>query len=57
MSRKVRTAPPMPDDYVMRAIPKQMASLGDVPISDEALDKFADDRALGKRDSELGIIG
>ena len=28
MARKVDTAPPMPDDYVMKAIPKAMVRIG-----------------------------
>ncbi len=57
MARKVRDTPSMPDDYTITAIPKQLASLADVPLDDEMLDKFADDRALGTRDSSLGILG
>ncbi len=57
MARKVRDTPTMPDDFTITAIPKQLASLADVPLDDEMLDKFADDRALGTRDPSLGILG
>ena len=57
MARRVDDAPPLPEGYRMRAIPKAMAALADVPLTDDDLDRFADDRALGRRDADLGILG
>ena len=57
MARKERAAPVMADDYTITAIPKQMAAIADMPVDDAMLDKFADDRALGRRDPSAGIIG
>lgn len=57
MGRKVRNAPSLPEGYTMTAIPKQMASLAEMPVDDEALEAFADQRAVGKRNADLGILG
>jgi len=56
MARKERTATLMPDDYVIRAIPKQMVEAAGGE-GREWLDKFAEDRAAGRRDDALGILG
>ncbi len=57
MARKVPNTATVADDYTITAIPKQLASLVEMPIDDEMLEKMADDRAMGKRDPKLGIIG
>jgi len=57
MARKVDDAPPMPDDYVMRAIPKTMIEAADNDDGREFLDRLADGSARGDREGELGILG
>ena len=57
MARKVDDAPPMPKDYVMKAIPKAMIDAAQNEEGKKFLEKFAQDRAEGKRDEALGIIG
>jgi alkanesulfonate monooxygenase SsuD/methylene tetrahydromethanopterin reductase-like flavin-dependent oxidoreductase (luciferase family) len=57
MARKVDETPAMPDDYVMRAIPKQMIAAAGNKEAEEFLERFADARAAGDRDHELGILG
>jgi alkanesulfonate monooxygenase SsuD/methylene tetrahydromethanopterin reductase-like flavin-dependent oxidoreductase (luciferase family) len=57
MARKVDDAPRMPDDYVMKAIPKAMIDAAQNEEGKKFLEKFAQDRAEGKRDEALGIIG
>jgi hypothetical protein len=47
----------MPEDYVMRAIPKQMAAAAPNEQFDKWMEDFADKRAVGDRDADLGIIG
>jgi hypothetical protein len=57
MARKVDDAPPMPEDYVMPAMPRAWADrTGDENIK-AMLTKIQEDRAAGKRDDALGIIG
>src|SRR5882724_11060074 len=57
MARKVDNAPAMPADYTMKAIPKAMIDAAQNKEGQEFLEKFAQDRAEGKRDDALGIIG
>jgi len=57
MARKVDDTPAMPDDYVMRAIPKQMIAAAGNKEAEEFLERFADARAAGDRDADLGILG
>jgi alkanesulfonate monooxygenase SsuD/methylene tetrahydromethanopterin reductase-like flavin-dependent oxidoreductase (luciferase family) len=57
MARRVDAAPPMPEDYVMRAIPRQMVERAAGDEGRQWLDRIADDRAAGKRDDALGILG
>jgi alkanesulfonate monooxygenase SsuD/methylene tetrahydromethanopterin reductase-like flavin-dependent oxidoreductase (luciferase family) len=57
MARKVDDAPRMPADYVMPAMPKAFADkTGDENIR-KMLTKIQEDRAAGRRDDSLGIIG
>jgi alkanesulfonate monooxygenase SsuD/methylene tetrahydromethanopterin reductase-like flavin-dependent oxidoreductase (luciferase family) len=57
MARRVDTAPPLPDDYKMIAMPKAMAAKSGSKEFQEMLDKVAEDRALGRRDPNAGILG
>jgi alkanesulfonate monooxygenase SsuD/methylene tetrahydromethanopterin reductase-like flavin-dependent oxidoreductase (luciferase family) len=57
MARKVDNTPPMPKDYIMKAIPKAMIDAAQNEEGQKFLEKFAQDRAEGKRDEALGIIG
>ena len=57
MARKEREPSTMPDDYVMRAIPKQMVEASGSEEGKKFLEQFAEERAAGKRDSQLGILG
>jgi alkanesulfonate monooxygenase SsuD/methylene tetrahydromethanopterin reductase-like flavin-dependent oxidoreductase (luciferase family) len=57
MARRVDTAPPLPEDYTITAIPKQLVALGAGEALDQRLEQFAEDRALGRRDSAAGILG
>jgi hypothetical protein len=57
MARKTDDAPEMPDDYVMRAMPKQMADQSGNKEFQQMLDKIRDERAAGQRDSSAGILG
>ena len=55
MARRVDDAPPMPDDYVMAAMPKAFADkTGDENIRN-MLTKIQEDRAAGRRDDAVGI--
>ena len=57
MGRKVDDTPPMPEDYVMPAIPRAWAERsGDENIK-QMLEKIQEDRAAGRRDPAAGIIG
>jgi len=44
-------------DYVFDALPKQWAAATHDEVLNGQLDKFADDRAAGRRDPALGILG
>jgi hypothetical protein len=57
MARKVDDAPRMPDDFVMRAIPKAMVEMSNNDQGRAWLEKFRADRAAGNRDESLGILG
>jgi alkanesulfonate monooxygenase SsuD/methylene tetrahydromethanopterin reductase-like flavin-dependent oxidoreductase (luciferase family) len=57
MARRVDTAPPMPPDYKMVAMPKAMADKSGSKEFQEVLQKVAEDRALGRRDPNAGILG
>jgi alkanesulfonate monooxygenase SsuD/methylene tetrahydromethanopterin reductase-like flavin-dependent oxidoreductase (luciferase family) len=50
MARKVDDAPPMPDGYVMRAIPKQMVEMSDNEQGRQWMENLADKQAAGERD-------
>ena len=53
MARKVDTAPAMPDDYVMKALPKQMVDALELEQAKEWMTKLADKTATGERDEEF----
>ncbi|MDZ7732083.1 MAG: hypothetical protein U5R31_02345 [Acidimicrobiia bacterium] len=57
--RRTETPPPMPDDYVMRAIPKQMVENADNDQGREWMERLAERQATGERDETLerGILG
>ena len=60
MARKPPGAEPLADDYVIKAIPKQIvdAGLGDtLGVTQEMLDAAADTRAIGERTGGGGILG
>jgi alkanesulfonate monooxygenase SsuD/methylene tetrahydromethanopterin reductase-like flavin-dependent oxidoreductase (luciferase family) len=50
MARKVDTAPPMPDGYVMKAIPKKMVDAMENEQGQQWLEKVAERTATGERD-------
>jgi alkanesulfonate monooxygenase SsuD/methylene tetrahydromethanopterin reductase-like flavin-dependent oxidoreductase (luciferase family) len=60
MGRKVRDTPAMPDGYTITAIPKQLVEAGigeEFGFDEENLEQFAEDRAMGRRNTGAGIIG
>jgi alkanesulfonate monooxygenase SsuD/methylene tetrahydromethanopterin reductase-like flavin-dependent oxidoreductase (luciferase family) len=57
MARKVDDAPRLPDGYHFPAMPRKWADESGSVEMKEWLDKFADDRAVGSRDTDLGILG
>lgn len=57
MARRVDDAPPMPDGYVMRAIPKAMVEAVDSAEGRQFLDDVAEKSALGDRDAIGGLLG
>jgi alkanesulfonate monooxygenase SsuD/methylene tetrahydromethanopterin reductase-like flavin-dependent oxidoreductase (luciferase family) len=59
LARKPAAPPPMPDDYVMRAIPKQMVEMAENDQGREWMERLADHQAAGERDDtfERGILG
>jgi alkanesulfonate monooxygenase SsuD/methylene tetrahydromethanopterin reductase-like flavin-dependent oxidoreductase (luciferase family) len=59
MARKPADPPPMPDGYVMRAIPKQMVEMAENDQAREWMEKLADNQATVERDEtfERGILG
>jgi alkanesulfonate monooxygenase SsuD/methylene tetrahydromethanopterin reductase-like flavin-dependent oxidoreductase (luciferase family) len=56
MSRKVDDAPSMPDDFVMRAIPKQMVEMSDNDMGRRWLDDLATKSAAGAEDEEMNRL-
>ncbi|MBW3669136.1 MAG: LLM class flavin-dependent oxidoreductase [Actinobacteria bacterium] len=58
MARRVDDAPALPrDDYSFPAMPRAWADRTQSPELAEMLEQFARDRAAGKRDTGLGILG
>jgi len=53
MARKVNTAPPMPDDYVMKALPKQLVDALEMEQAKAWMENLADKQATGERDEEF----
>ena len=55
----VDDAPRMPDDFVMRAIPKQMVELAENDQGRKWMEDLADRQAAGERDEtfERGVLG
>ena len=43
----------MPDDYVMKAIPKQMIDLAENEQGQQFLDRIADNQAAGEQDDDV----
>ena len=50
MARKVDDAPRMPDDFVMRAIPKQLVEAADNDFGRRWMDELAEKQARGEQD-------
>lgn len=50
MARRDQVAPEMPDDYVIRALPKKMVELADNDQGREWMEGLADKQATGQRD-------
>jgi alkanesulfonate monooxygenase SsuD/methylene tetrahydromethanopterin reductase-like flavin-dependent oxidoreductase (luciferase family) len=57
MARKTDDAPKLPEGYSFKAIPKAMVDAAENKQGQEWLEKFREDRAAGKRDEALGILG
>jgi alkanesulfonate monooxygenase SsuD/methylene tetrahydromethanopterin reductase-like flavin-dependent oxidoreductase (luciferase family) len=57
MARKLDDAPRLPEGYSFPAMPKAMMKAAGNEQGEEWLEKFADERAAGKQDSTLGILG
>jgi len=57
MARKGDDAPRLPEGYSFPAMPKAMMKAAGNKEGEEWLEKFADERASGKQDSTLGILG
>jgi alkanesulfonate monooxygenase SsuD/methylene tetrahydromethanopterin reductase-like flavin-dependent oxidoreductase (luciferase family) len=57
MARKVDDVPKLPEGYSMKAIPLAMVQAAQNEQGEEWLEQFAADRAAGKRDGVLGILG
>lgn len=53
LARRVTDTPPMPPDYVMKAIPKQMVDLMQNEPAQRWLDDLADKQAAGETDEEF----
>jgi hypothetical protein len=53
MARRDRSAPVMPSDYVMRAIPKQMVEALASEPAQQWLESLADKQAAGVHDEEF----
>ena len=52
-ARRSRHEPTMPDDYVMKAIPKQMVDAMQSEPAQQWLDNLADKQAAGVEDEEF----
>ncbi len=57
MARRVDDAPPLPADYNFPAMPRAWADTTHSQELSDFLEKLADDRAAGRRDTDLGILG
>ncbi|RMH76677.1 MAG: LLM class flavin-dependent oxidoreductase [Actinomyces sp.] len=60
LGRRVDEAPPVPDDYTITAIPKQLVESGAgaaFGFDADTLDEIAEERALGVRKPERGMLG
>lgn len=57
MARKVDDAPLLPEGYSFAAIPKRMVEATGNEEGKQWLERFAEERAAGKRDTTLGILG
>jgi hypothetical protein len=53
MARRTEIAPPMPEGYVMKAIPKQMVDAIENEEAQRWMDDLADKQATGKMDAEF----
>ena len=53
MARKVDKAPPMPADYVMKALPKQLIDASQNGPAQQWLEGLADKQAAGVLDEEF----
>jgi alkanesulfonate monooxygenase SsuD/methylene tetrahydromethanopterin reductase-like flavin-dependent oxidoreductase (luciferase family) len=53
MARRHVTAPPLPENYVMKAIPKQMVDALENEEAQRWIDELADKQATGKIDAEF----
>ena len=49
--------PELPDDYVMKAIPKQMVDLAENELGQQFLDKVAEESADGRSDTMSNLLG
>ena len=49
--------PELPDDYVMKAIPKQMVDLAENEVGRQFLDKIAEETADGRGDTMSNLLG
>ncbi len=56
MSRRVETAPPLPEGYTIPAIPKRMVELAGNDEGRDYLEKVADEQAVGSTDSIQGLL-
>ena len=57
MARKLDDAPRLPENYSFPAMPLAMIKKSGNDQGVEFLEKFADERAAGKKDGTLGILG
>ena len=57
MARKVDDAPPLPDGFSFPAMPRAMVDATGDENAKKMLDQWAQDRAEGKREPTLGIVG
>jgi hypothetical protein len=53
LARKLHNAPPMPEGYVMKALPKQMVDAAKSAPAQQWLDELADKQAAGVVDAEF----